>query len=277
MRKQVGSTLIILSLFLIVILSAVSSVHAGLKLDTALVSLTIDDGHKDTVLNAYPILKSFNITATSYVITSAVGQPDFMNLSEIQELQRAGWEIGSHSCSHPHMTMISSDHASHELNDSKNWLVARGINVTSFAFPYGAENSNLTRLASNMYEITRGTSNDSYFYQTIPENRLLIGVNLPLNNNLTFSYIDRAIEEKSWIVFYFHRVDASGHVVGTGQDIREIAAYIQKKVQMGELKAVTITQGSRGLVLELNENIQYREMKMNSGILLEMRPRDDHG
>jgi peptidoglycan/xylan/chitin deacetylase (PgdA/CDA1 family) len=239
-RKQVFATLATLSLLLFFILAAVSYAHAGFKLETGLISLNVDDGHEDTVLNSYPILKAHHINATSYVITTAVGRPGFMNLSQIIELQKAGWEIGSHGCLHLHMTTVSSDRAWREFNDSKNWFKTRGINVTSFAFPYGDKNSQLTHMASSLYELTRGTSNDSYFYNAIPSDRFVIGVNLPLKNNQTFSLIDKAIKEKKWIAFYFHRVDASGHVVSTGQNISEIADYIQKKVQAGELKVVTM-------------------------------------
>jgi peptidoglycan/xylan/chitin deacetylase (PgdA/CDA1 family) len=224
----------------------------------------VDDGHDDTFLNVYPILKAHNITATSYVITTAVDRPGFMNLSQILDLQKAGWEIGSHSCSHQHMTTTSLDQSIHELNDSKKWFYDRGVNATSFAFPYGDENTNLKRIASDSYELTRGTSNDSYSYQKIPKDRFVIGVNLPLKNNLTFSYIDKAIRDKAWIIFYFHRVDATGHVVGTGQDLCEIAEYIDKKVHSGELKAVTVSEGYTQLEIEFNENLQFQAMNIDA-------------
>jgi peptidoglycan/xylan/chitin deacetylase (PgdA/CDA1 family) len=265
MRKSVVSTLIILSLFSIILLSAIPWTHGGYNIHTAQISLTIDDGREATLLNAYPILKVHNISATSYVITDDVGKRDYMNLSQLLELQSSGWEIGSHSCSHPHMTRISSDQALHELNDSKKWLEARGINLSSFAFPYGDENSNLTHLASNLYELTRGTGND-YFYDTVPKDRYFIAVSLPGENNKTFSYIERAIREKAWIIFYFHDVDDNGHVVGHGQDLREIADYIQKKVQMGQLKAVTVREGFEELRVELNESLQQLEKNMESGM-----------
>ena len=258
--KQVFSTFVILSLFLFVVLAAVTTVHAGDKRTTGLVSLCVDDGHNDTFLNAYPILRADNILATSYVITDDVGKPGYMNLSQIKHLQKAGWEIGSHSCSHSPMTLIAPDRSWHELNDSKKWFADNGINASTFAFPYGDWNPNLTHMASKLYDLTRGTYNDYIAYRTIPKNKFVMGVNLPTNNSLTFQYIERAIEEKSWIVFFFHQVDATGHVVGTGQDLHEIADFIHQLVLEGGLKVVTVAGALKRLAHNADNYDQGQEI-----------------
>lgn len=71
--------------------------------------LTFDDGRKGVYTYALPLLQEFGFMATVYIVPSWVeGQAPaeesystFMSWEEIKELAKAGWEIGSHSHSHP--------------------------------------------------------------------------------------------------------------------------------------------------------------------------------
>ena len=76
--------------------------------------------------------------ATFYIITELVGKKDYMNWDNILEMSNYGMEIGSHSCSHPNFTLLTSKKQFYELNDSKKILEDKlGKNISSFSVPNG--------------------------------------------------------------------------------------------------------------------------------------------
>lgn len=67
-----------------------------------MVSLVFDDGLESVYQYAFPVMARFGLPATVGIIANRVdsGDPDFMNESQIHELQDAGWEVASHSLTH---------------------------------------------------------------------------------------------------------------------------------------------------------------------------------
>jgi peptidoglycan/xylan/chitin deacetylase (PgdA/CDA1 family) len=131
-------------------------------------AITFDDGSRDIFNHALPVLRDFHAPATVFVITDFVGQDRFfpwdlefqrqgkINLSkedtsmswdELSLLVRDGWEIGSHTQSHPFLTEIPLSQAEKEISESKRILEdTLGIRVTSFCYPAGYANLQLALL-----------------------------------------------------------------------------------------------------------------------------------
>jgi peptidoglycan/xylan/chitin deacetylase (PgdA/CDA1 family) len=58
--------------------------------------------------------------------------------SELRELAGAGWEIGSHSCSHPHLTTLDDAELRRQLVSSREACERElGTPCGSLAYPYG--------------------------------------------------------------------------------------------------------------------------------------------
>ncbi len=113
-------------------------------------AVTFDDGYLSVYDKAFPILAARGITGTVYVVADQVGginQWDhsagdylehMMNADQIREMHKAGFEIGSHTLSHPHLSQLSDDALRAEVFDSKKSLEdVIGEEVTSFSYPYG--------------------------------------------------------------------------------------------------------------------------------------------
>lgn len=68
-------------------------------LKAGMVSITFDDGLSSIYCKVFPIFKQYGQVATVGVITGKLtgNDEDFMNVSQLKELQEAGWEIASHS------------------------------------------------------------------------------------------------------------------------------------------------------------------------------------
>lgn len=120
------------------------------------VVLTFDDGTRDFIDYALPVLREFNYSATLFIVAGLVGkhrtwsalpgQPDLdpvplMSPSELRDLQAEGFAIGSHTYSHAQLTMLSPEEALDEVTRSRQVLEdVIGSPVRWFAYPYSAAN-----------------------------------------------------------------------------------------------------------------------------------------
>jgi peptidoglycan/xylan/chitin deacetylase (PgdA/CDA1 family) len=119
-----------------------------LTLPPGAVAVTFDDGLRDVLTEAVPILADFGIPATAFIAPGLIaGQPPdasyrptrpFLSWSEVKQLGRAGWTLGSHALTHPVLATLSADAASFELFESRRILAeVCEVAVTLLAYPYG--------------------------------------------------------------------------------------------------------------------------------------------
>jgi peptidoglycan/xylan/chitin deacetylase (PgdA/CDA1 family) len=126
------------------------------------VVLTFDDSYQSLYENAFPVLREFGYTATVFVVAGYVGKLNawdvnlgwitFRHLgwSQLNELRKASFEIGSHTVSHPDLTRIAGEKLRGELGDSKKSIEDRiGERVRFVSFPFGRYND---RVLSAMKE-----------------------------------------------------------------------------------------------------------------------------
>jgi peptidoglycan/xylan/chitin deacetylase (PgdA/CDA1 family) len=183
----------------------------------ARLSFTFDDGLTTSLAKAAPILARYGFRATDFVITNCVGtagicpantDTDYMTWNQIGQLhQQYGWEIGSHTVTHPALGEVSIGKQEHELADSKIALAQHGYTATSFASPYGDYSNQTLALAAKYYQVHRGFWDIGYNYW--PYNEYLLKVQ-QIQSNISVSqaesFIDHAIQDKQWVIFVFHDI-----------------------------------------------------------------------
>jgi peptidoglycan/xylan/chitin deacetylase (PgdA/CDA1 family) len=111
--------------------------HGRLRLPRKPIVLTFDDGYRGQVTIADPLLK-------------ARGWPGVLNLEVahvvhggltprmIRRLLADGWELASHTLTHPDLTALDSRQLEHEVAGSRRWLRRRfGVDVDFFCYPSG--------------------------------------------------------------------------------------------------------------------------------------------
>jgi len=110
--------------------------------------LTFDDGYEDFYTVAFPILKKYQMKATMYIVYDFIGRKGFMNEQEIKELLASGLvELGSHTLDHLYLKLMPESIARKQVIESKKKLEERfGIEVKTFAYPYGAFSEETVRL-----------------------------------------------------------------------------------------------------------------------------------
>jgi len=112
--------------------------------------ITFDDGYSSVYEHAIPEICRRGITATVFVVAGAIGgvndwdckvgdrQERIMSAQQIREISDIGFEIGSHTVTHPHLTSLDEQSLKRELIDSKRRLEdIIGKEVRGFSYPYG--------------------------------------------------------------------------------------------------------------------------------------------
>ena len=106
------------------------------------IMVTFDDGYRDNLSVAAPLLAELGIPFTVFVRTDAVSQcrAGFLGPDDVRELAiMPGARIGSHSATHARLTDCDDLALARELSGSKAYLEdLLGIEIDLLAYPYGA-------------------------------------------------------------------------------------------------------------------------------------------
>jgi len=120
--------------------------------------ITFDDAFRSVAEQGLPVLAELGVPATIYAPTGAMregtlrtwvginhwlGGPWEKELlgatwSDLEALIAAGWEVGSHTRTHPRLVELSDERLDEELAGSRaDCAGALGVPCTSLAYPYG--------------------------------------------------------------------------------------------------------------------------------------------
>ncbi|MFL0266723.1 polysaccharide deacetylase family protein [Candidatus Clostridium radicumherbarum] len=124
----------------------------GSELPKKPIVITLDDGYVDNYTNALPVLKEFNLKATVFMITSCIDTDNrYLTSNQLQEMDKSGMEIESHTVSHPELNKLSYDVQLSQLKDSKTTLEkVLGREVPYIAYPYGKFNTDTLKIVENL-------------------------------------------------------------------------------------------------------------------------------
>lgn len=130
--------------------------------------VTFDDAFRSVLDRGLPILERLGVPATVFVPTDFANEAlpmtwsnlgkwigtrferelSCMSWDDLRSLSDAGWEIGSHTCSHPDLTTVHRDAAAVELERSKEACEAElQCACSSLAYPFGAHDRDVAALA----------------------------------------------------------------------------------------------------------------------------------
>lgn len=129
-------------------LQAFAALERGASLPAKPVMITFDDGYRDVLGQASPVLERLHMPATEYVITDRMRDPSFLDWGNLFALQQRGFTIGSHTVTHRNLTTLSPAAGFAELLDSRLTL-QRHLHhqVPWLAYPEGGVNSTVVALA----------------------------------------------------------------------------------------------------------------------------------
>jgi peptidoglycan/xylan/chitin deacetylase (PgdA/CDA1 family) len=130
------------------------------------VFISFDDGYRDNLTQALPLLREYGFTATFFVLPSYVdsgGPLDWpelgvsrmkypevlrsMNWAMVESLVEAGCEVGSHTLRHAHLRELDDQALRHELCESRRRIAERLGRCETVAYPFGEWDPRVARAA----------------------------------------------------------------------------------------------------------------------------------
>lgn len=145
---------------------AVRLVRRGEELPERSLIIAFDDGYRNNLSDAQPILDRYGFTAIVFVTTGHIGrgidwqeenpsipQLPVMTWEEVKELRKRGFEIGAHTHSHPRLTDLDPEEVRGELLRSKSELEEHlGEEVGLFSYPFGCHNRVVREITSEVFD-----------------------------------------------------------------------------------------------------------------------------
>jgi len=149
------------------------------------VGITFDDGYRNNLTEALPVLQEFGFSATCYIISQMVGginewdldkgipENPLMNKDEIDQWIQGGMEIGSHTQHHVPLTDCTDDTAQTEILQSKQDLEQLfDCTISHFCYPWGRHNTVAEQAVNEGEYLTATTTRRSRATRSDALNRL---------------------------------------------------------------------------------------------------------
>ncbi len=218
------------------------------------VSISFDDGAQSIFSNGFPIMRKYEIPATLSLVTKFIGkEPYYMNWKQVKILSKNGWEIVSHTHTHPELTKLNDSEIKSELDKSLKTLHRHGFFSRTFVSPFGDFDKRVLgfikkRFSSHRKAWEPGSPPETGFNSIENFNPYYISA-------LTLEYkmsareikerIKKAASQRKWLVIVFHSITEKGgegkYTLGR-EKLEQIIKFISRLVQAGKLEVKTISQ-----------------------------------
>jgi peptidoglycan/xylan/chitin deacetylase (PgdA/CDA1 family) len=183
---------------------------------TTVVSLTFDDALAQQLLAAAS-LERHGMRGTFFLNTWRLQKAAAENMTPAQakDLQARGHEIGGHTLTHPHLTLLAPDEQHVEICNDRANLLSLGLDVQNFAYPFGDWNADARQAVVDCrYNSARnvsgvgigGVAAESF----VPKDAFVLRAPTSIQSTNTVADIEamvtRAEAQGGWLLLTFHHV-----------------------------------------------------------------------
>ncbi len=208
------------------------TIQPWLNAKSSAFSFTFDDGYITDYEYAAPVLNNFGYKGTFYLITGSLTDTlpaiwRYGTWQQFKELHNEGFEIGSHTVTHPYLTQLEpgdtlTPHTiEYELYHSKKVIdsIFTDTKCITFAYPYVDYDSTVVGIVKKYYQSARGMAaytnpqnlqGNEYFTLSSKE----IDFDLPRNTleddedefvDAT-NWLQNSIDSSGWAIIMIHEV-----------------------------------------------------------------------
>ena len=115
--------------------------HGGAALPARPVVISFDDGFSDWFTAALPVLNRYHWPADIELIVSHDNSHNVTPEMVSTLVHRYGWELDSHTETHPHLDGVSARQLRQEVAGSRQFYQRLGYTVNFFCYPFGQYNA----------------------------------------------------------------------------------------------------------------------------------------
>ena len=218
------------------LLNDINEQKGNKQIDNKAILTIIDDDAKTGLENRWiSLCNTIGFKISMGVITGKVGTSGYLTLDEIKKLKANGFDVLSHTVTHPHITNISSDDFRSELINSLNYVRANNLsNTNAMVLSYGTAYDNVSdEQCLKLKNIARETRtcliNANSGINILPIDRYLIKrvTADSLDAAALKAKIDEAVDRKAWLIFLTHSGDRWDSVKYT-----EVINYAKEKMHL---------------------------------------------
>lgn len=183
------------------------------KGNSPLVLMHFDDGYSGVYENAFPLMQEYGYLGTIFMPTNFIDRPKHMHLEELKEMEAQGWEIGSHTKTHPDLKNLSPDKIYDEIVGSRNFLIAAQLLTLDdalFCSPMTVWDTEVAILVSKNYRAAR--SKDLIIFQSPIQPPQQVRVILKDTEiECIEHWIIEAVQANKWLILVFHEIAEGGN------------------------------------------------------------------
>ena len=197
--------------------------------------IVFDDGNSAQYDIAFKYMQSKGIVGTTYVNGYNIGQNGVLTISNLIEMDAAGWIIANHTYDHATLTQVSEQEIYNEISEQINFLIRNGLNKGAYdlAYPGGYSNENVYIIMNELGIQTGRTTLGNPIENFNGLNLYQIPAYTLINTTSVSSvegYIDNAMASDSTIVILFHNIVNSNpnEYEYLTSDFKKIIDYVAK-------------------------------------------------
>ncbi len=205
-KTLVFLTFLLLGIAFIILLNLFARTYLQSPFSEPCLSLTFDDGHKSDYSIVYPLLKKKQYNATFFLTIDHYKKKAnsvYMTQSEAQTLAESGYEIGSHTMTHPNLKKLDAQRLAKELADSKTMLETDfDTRISSLALPYFKYNKAVLEISKMYYGLIRSAYPKSFYIKTYtPVTHT--------SSQIVCGLAEQAKAKNLWLILVFHAIEDS--------------------------------------------------------------------
>lgn len=238
MKKKLLSIVLILGIAILVLIGRIF-VFLPPQENPSGILLSFDDYYPDNWEANFDLFDKYDANVTFFV--NAVTPTDFC----FKAVER-GHEIGIHTASHMDLVDATEEEIYEEAIEPIEWFLADGIEVTTFAYPYGNYTDPLNELLLQYYKVLRG----GWHYELNAKEDLKNGLvearcidNANFESDIRFKLIiNKMLYEARWsegtvVALYSHGIEAGEWCITP-----ERLEYILKRAKQLDLEFYTFNE-----------------------------------
>lgn len=222
-----------------------------------LVSVTFDDSSA-LQWNGFKITKLYGVPGTMFVTIDSVDTEWGLSWNQLREMYKTGWEIGSHTDTHPDLTAITNSELLRYQLVYPKYRIAYEIGEMpiSFASPFGRYDEKTVAEISKHYSLHLNAWSDGWetdgrnMPDVDPLNISRIDVGEPnINPEDVCRMIDEAAERNHWLVLLFHGISIHepAEYQMRADAFEVIMSCLKQHMIRGTVRALTVREAFKAL------------------------------